>query len=76
VDLINTKDDKYSAYFFFGENADAAELIFDTGSDWMFVTSTECDTCVTKEYDRLGSSTSWVESYIPNLVFVSCISLT
>jgi hypothetical protein len=71
VDLINDDDDTYSAYFFFGDKANPARLIFDTNSDWMYVTSKECENCLTHAYDRQASTSQYVESYIPEYIYVS-----
>jgi hypothetical protein len=52
IDLLNQGDTYYSVPFNFGSNYNRANLIIDTNSDWVTVSSTECSTCYNKNYNR------------------------
>ena len=45
TNMMNYQNVRYSGQFYFGAQNVAAQLIFDTQSDWVFVMGSNCNTC-------------------------------
>jgi hypothetical protein len=54
--LTNTDDLTYTGPIYLGTNQVAGTVIYDTGSGWLTITSSECEDCLTKVYDPSLSS--------------------
>jgi hypothetical protein len=62
----NKRETVYTGKFFFGSESQVANLTFDSGSDWMFVVTDQCDNCQAdkKVYSPFKSTTRYVYSIL------------
>ena len=60
VNLTNHYNLAYAADLYFGSGHVRNEVIFDTGSGWLTVSTANCTTCTRRAYDPLVSNTSLV----------------
>ena len=66
--MTNFQDVRYSSSFYFGSQPVRAEMVYDSGTDWLWVTSTDCDTCKTNIYNQKASTSSKIVNYDPFIV--------
>ena len=57
TDLYNYRDTQYFGKLYIGSHKAELEFIFDTGSPWFCVPTTECKACPSAKYDTKLSST-------------------
>jgi hypothetical protein len=60
VSILNVLNSQYMGVLYFGEpSSPGGAVIFDTGSNWLTISSTLCDsTCATKIYNPKNSTTN------------------
>ena len=53
----NKNDLEYIGTLFMGENSEPVNVIFDTGSDWVVISSHKCNNCDKTHYDHSDEET-------------------
>lgn len=71
VNLNNNYELAYTAKVYVGSDRKDAEVVFDTGSGWLTVSKSTCDTCTRPLYDPLTSSTAVINSTESKVLSVS-----
>ena len=56
VEMKNILNSQYLADMYFGDPSQKATVVFDTGSNWLTVTSELCDICKSNAYITTKSS--------------------
>ena len=69
--LENSHDMQYYGELQLGSQKKTFKIVFDTGSQWMFIPGAECETCVASKYFSCSESTSCVQSEQNSIVNVT-----
>lgn len=56
MNLTNSFDYSYSGEIYIGSKGQALEVVYDTGSDWLCLESTDCTSCDSETYNYKDSS--------------------